>query len=100
MARGDAVNDIVSSTNSSTIDIGPTGTVEWVIKFWGGDLQGNMYLRADDGSNQSNLAYGNTDTSVNGSNCTIPITATNHLDVWNNVGSTKTFPYFGYITKE
>ena len=100
MARGDAINDIVSCTNSSTTDIGPSGSVEWVIKFWAGNLEGNMYLRADDGTNQSNKANGNTDTSVNGSNCTIPINATNHLDVWNNTGGTKTFAYFGYITKE
>ncbi len=97
MARGDVVADVVSSTASSTIDIGPSGSVEWVIKTWTGNLEGSMYLRADDGSNQSNMAYGNSAGVIPGP-LTIPVNATNHLDVWNNTGGTKIFAYFGYIT--
>lgn len=100
MARGDVVAYCDQLAASSAQDIRPASGVEWVIKAFGGDLNGWVYLYGTNGSDNAIFVEGAL-AKVYGGTCTIPINNTNYVKISNNnSGGVGNYFVSGYITKD
>ena len=100
MARGDVIADIYTANTSSSVSIQPAAGVEWLLKCFAGNNDGNVRLRATDGSTNIQLMKGDIADAIGGV-ISMPVTNSNYAQFYNASSGSSTSAFLsGFVTKD